>query len=69
MRVGAPIDAAIAFALDGLMITRLINLFAGHLALLRSELGAIARGKNPLRWIEYSISSTIMILAVASLSR
>ena len=28
----------------------------------------LARGKNPLRWIEYSISSTIMILAVASLS-
>jgi hypothetical protein len=28
----------------------------------------LARGKNPLRWIEYSISSTIMILAIASLS-
>ena len=57
MRVGAPIDAAIAFALDGLMITRLINLFAGHLALLRSELGAIAR----------DLAGTLGALALAAL--
>jgi hypothetical protein len=28
----------------------------------------LARGMNPLRWVEYAFSSTVMILAIASLS-
>lgn len=54
---GASIDAAIASTLDGLMLSRLISLFAGHLALLRSELAAIAR----------DLAGTLGALALAAL--
>ena len=30
--------------------------------------GWLARGMNPLRWVEYAFSSTVMILAISSLS-
>ena len=28
----------------------------------------LARGMNPLRWVEYAFSSTVMIIAIAYLS-
>jgi hypothetical protein len=49
-------------------VTSALAHFAAAFPLRRRYENWLARGKNPLRWIEYSISSTIMILAVASLS-
>ena len=48
-------------------MSAIAHLTAGWLLRSRYE-GWLARGMNPLRWIEYAFSSTVMIVAIAYVS-
>lgn len=62
------LDLPLAWLIAGFFaMSALAHLTAGVLARGRYE-AWLARGMNPLRWVEYAFSSTVMILAIAWLS-
>jgi hypothetical protein len=55
------------FIASFLAMSAIAHFLAGWPLRARYE-GWLARGMNPLRWVEYSFSSTVMIVAIAYLS-